>query len=248
MTLSRLRSLWRNLVHPDRGRRPTSGPNCAATLDAIEEQHRRAGMTPARGGRSRDAPVLAGGVAQGRDSRHQGRRLPPPPLRPSRVGPGRALCREAAVAAGPCSPSLPSRPRRSASAPTGPAISKNLGFSAPLSPVRAGIALRRLDAGSRPERLVGPLWGARREFKASVSPALRGQSDRPAPRSGAAAREVVGVARDTRYANVKDAPREVVYARSSRSASKHLLRPNRRDPVRRRRAGWAGDSDGRRPR
>ncbi len=29
--------------------------------------------------------------------------------------------------------------------------------------------------------------------------------------SGAAAREVVGVARDTRYANVKDAPREVVY-------------------------------------
>src|SRR6185295_628729 len=29
--------------------------------------------------------------------------------------------------------------------------------------------------------------------------------------AGAAAREVVGVARDTRYANVKDAPREVVY-------------------------------------
>ena len=41
--------------------------------------------------------------------------------------------------------------------------------------------------------------------------------------TGAGAREVVGVARDTRYANVKDAPREVVYYPASQIAGKDVF-------------------------
>ena len=192
--LSRLRSLWRkNLVHRDRIERELDA-ELRTTFEALEEEHRRSGMSGSRGPAHRDAAARARPVTQRTSARRQGRRVR------RELGPGRALCPEA--------PAPRSALRRLCHRVAGAWHRRHRRHLLPVRRHRAAPAqcTRARPAG---RRVVGK---ARRPVQSErLARHFEGNPIGQRLGSGAGASEVVGVARDTRYANVKDAPREVVY-------------------------------------